>query len=100
MDFQLTPDEEAFRKEVSEFLEKEGSPDYRKKLVTFFDMSSQEDWIEEHRKMAEKLGEKGWLSIHWPQEYGGQDASPLYRLILREELTKYHSPGRMTFVTI
>ncbi len=93
MDFQLTPDEEAFRKEVSEFLEKEGSPDYRKKLVTFFDMSSQEDWIQEQRKMAEKLGEKGWLSIHWPKEYGGQDASPLYRLILREELTRYHSPG-------
>jgi alkylation response protein AidB-like acyl-CoA dehydrogenase len=93
VDFQLTPDEEAFRKEVSEFLEKEGSPDYRKKMVTFFDMSSQEDWIQEQRKMAEKLGEKGWLSIHWPKEYGGQDASPLYRLILREELTRYHSPG-------
>lgn len=93
MDFAFTPEQEAFRKEVSEFLDKEAPPEWRKKRVTFFDSSGQKDWIKIHREMAEKLGAKGWLSIHWPKEYGGQDASPLYRLILREELTKYHSPG-------
>lgn len=93
MDFAFTPEEEAFRQEVAEFLEKEAPPDYRQKRVTFFDMSSQPDWIENQRKMAAKLGEKGWISLHWPKEYGGQGASPFHRLILREELTRYHSPG-------
>ncbi len=93
MNFAFTPEEAAFRKEVAEFLEKEAPPEYRESRVTFFDMSSHEDWIETHRKIAEKLGERGWISMHWPREYGGQDASPFYRLILREELSRYHSPG-------
>ena len=93
MDFAFTPEEEAFRREVAEFLEKEVPPEYREKRLTFFDMSAQHDWIQVHRAMAEKLGAKGWISRHWPKEYGGQGASPFHRLILREELTRYHSPG-------
>jgi len=93
VDFRFTPEQEAFRKEVSEFLDREAPSEWRKKKVTFFDASSQENWIEIHRNMAEKLGAKGWLSLHWPREYGGQDVSPFYRLILREELAKHHSPG-------
>ena len=93
MDFQFSPELEAFRKEVSDFLDKEAPSEWAKKKVTFFDASGQENWVEEHRSMAEKLGAKGWLSIHWPVEYGGQGASPFCRLILREELTRYHAPG-------
>ena len=93
MDFAFSLEEESFRKEVSAFLEKEVPLEYREKRLTFFDMSAQHDWIQVHRKMAEKMGKKGWLSIHWPKEYGGQGVSPFYRLVLREELARYHSPG-------
>jgi alkylation response protein AidB-like acyl-CoA dehydrogenase len=93
LDFSFSPEEEAFRREVAAFLEKEVPREYREKRVTFFDMSSQPDWIQQHRLMAEKLGAKGWLSLHWPEEYGGQGKSPFYRLILREELSRYHAPG-------
>jgi alkylation response protein AidB-like acyl-CoA dehydrogenase len=93
VDFAFTPEEEAFRREVSDFLDKEAPAEWHKKRVTFFDASSQENWIKTHREMAQKLGAKGWLSIHWPREYGGRNASSLYRLILREELAKHHSPG-------
>ncbi len=93
MDFAFTPEEEAFRKEVAAFLEKEVPQEYREKRLTFFDMSAQPDWIQVHRAMAEKLGAKGWISMHWPEEYGGKGVSPFYRLILREELSRYHSPG-------
>ncbi len=45
---------------------------WEKRKVSFFVMSGQENWIETHREMARKLGAKGWLSLHWPKEYGGQ----------------------------
>ena len=93
MDFAFSPEEEAFRGQVAEFLEKEVPREYREKRLTFFDMSAQHDWIKVHRRMAEKMGGKGWLSMHWPGEYGGRGVSPFYRLILREELAGYHSPG-------
>ncbi len=93
MDFKFSPEEEAFRKEVSDFLDKEGPQEWQKRKVSFFDMSGQENWIAIHRDMAQKLGNRGWLSLHWPKEYGGQGLSPFYRLILREELAKHHCPG-------
>jgi 3-oxocholest-4-en-26-oyl-CoA dehydrogenase alpha subunit len=93
VDFGFTPELEAFRKEVSDFLDKEGPAEWHKKRVSFFDMSSQENWIQTYREMTQKIGAKGWLSLHWPKEWGGKGASPFYRLILREELTKHHSPG-------
>ncbi|MFC1942790.1 acyl-CoA dehydrogenase family protein [Chloroflexota bacterium] len=93
MEFRFTPEQEAFRKEVSDFLDKEAPPEWVKHRVSFFDMASQENWIVTYREMCQKIGAKGWLSLHWPKEYGGQGASPIYRLILREELTRHHSPG-------
>ncbi len=93
MDFRFSLEEENFRQEVAVFLEKEGPKEWQKKKVSFFDMSGQENWIAIHREMSQKLGAKGWLSLHWPKEYGGQGLSPFYRLILREELAKYHCPG-------
>jgi alkylation response protein AidB-like acyl-CoA dehydrogenase len=93
LDFKFTPEEEAFRVEVSDFLDKEGPQEWQKRKVSFFDMSGQENWIAIHRDMAQKLGARGWLSLHWPKEYGGQGLSPFYRLILREELAKHHCPG-------
>ena len=93
MDFRFTPEEEAFRQEVSDFLDKEGPKEWHKRKVSFFDMSGQENWIATHRDMSQKLGARGWLTMHWPKEYGGQELSPFYRLILREELAKHHCPG-------
>ena len=93
MDFRFSPEEEAFRQEVSDFLDKEGPREWHKRKVSFFDMSGQENWIEIHRDMSRKLGAKGWLSMHWAEEYGGQGLSPFYRLILREELARHHCPG-------
>jgi alkylation response protein AidB-like acyl-CoA dehydrogenase len=93
MDFNFTTEQNVFRHEVWNFLEKEAPVEWHKRKVSFFEMSGQENWIHIHRKMAQKLGAKGWLSLHWPKEYGGQEWSRFYRLILREELIKHHSPG-------
>lgn len=93
MDFKYTKEQETFRQEVSDFLDKEGPQEWHKKKVSFFEMSGQENWIATHRDMALKFGAKGWLSLHWPEEYGGQGLSRFYRLIFREELSKHQCPG-------
>jgi alkylation response protein AidB-like acyl-CoA dehydrogenase len=93
LDFSFTPEEQAFREEVSDFLDREGPREWQERKVSFFDMSGQENWIAIHRDMSRKLGARGWLSLHWPEEYGGRGLSPFHRLILREELASHHCPG-------
>jgi alkylation response protein AidB-like acyl-CoA dehydrogenase len=43
--------------------------------------------------MAKRLVEKGWLTMAWPKEYGGQDASILDQMIFSEVQTYYGAPG-------
>jgi hypothetical protein len=37
-------------------------------------------------ELMRKLGAKGWLTPTWPKEYGGLNASPMYRYIIENEL--------------
>ena len=59
MDFQLTPDEQAFREEVRAFLD-ENLPD----PVPTDDA----DFI---KKWNQKVREKRWIGFNWPVELGG-----------------------------
>nr|MBI2846250.1 acyl-CoA dehydrogenase family protein [Chloroflexota bacterium] len=54
-----------------------------------------EDWgfVQSVRR---KLGEKGWIAMSWPKEYGGQDASSMKQVIFIEEMAYYRCPGRDT----
>ena len=86
MDFQFTEELERFRQEVRDFLEKEIPPDWM--AVEFNpeqELETEEDWafcLSLRRKMAER----GWLSLWWPKEYGGQGRSRIDYIILREEI--------------
>jgi alkylation response protein AidB-like acyl-CoA dehydrogenase len=93
MDFSFTPEQEDFRSEVREFLEKEFPPERRGMYRDFLSMfgGGTEQW-NFSREMARKLGAKGWLSIAWPKEYGGRD-SPTLQHILVEELAYNKCPG-------
>ena len=68
MDFRYTEDEEKFKKELNEFLDKELTEEI-----------CRQNWEDkglgpEGREFVRKLGAKGWLAPSWPKEYGGQDA--------------------------
>ena len=43
-------------------------------------------------EFTEKLGEKGWLSLTWPKEWGGQERSILEKLVFSEELAYHRAP--------
>ena len=44
------------------------------------------------RAFMAKLGEKGWLGITWPKEWGGQDSDGVYEYLLNEELAGRGGP--------
>ena len=92
MDFAFNQEQEAFRREVQEFIKKEFQSEWRH-VKGFFELLcvSKEDW-KIHVAMAKKFGEKGWLSLAWPKEYGGRN-SPILQNIFTEELAYNECPG-------
>jgi len=93
MDFQFSEEQERFRQEVRDFLDKELPSDWMvAEFVPEADLETEEDWafcLSLQRKMAEK----GWLSLWWPKEYGGLGRSRIEYTILREELVYRGAPG-------
>ena len=89
MDFQFTAEQETFRSELRAFFKKELPQDWEGMDP---EASSDEEW-EFTLHMRRRLGEQGWLAIHWPKEYGGMDASPVTQMIFKEETTYHRVPG-------
>jgi len=80
VDFRYSEEEEKFRKELCEFLDKELTEEV-----------CRQNWEDkgvgpEGREFARKLGAKGWLGLSWPKGYGGGGLPLTYDFILLEEL--------------
>jgi len=93
MDFRFTEEEEAFRKEVRDFLQGMLPPDW---LGVDQDMCHQNEVKEIYQlgtEVRRKLAARGWLGISWPKEYGGQGAPIMKHIILEEELYYQGVPG-------
>jgi len=85
VDFRLTPEQETFRREVEEFLARE-LPAERREI-------REDGWITGFsREFSRKLGARGWIGLTWPRRYGGQERSPLDRLVLTETLLRAGAP--------
>src|SRR5579862_8682019 len=90
MDFQYTPEQEAYRAKVRAWLEANqpgklepvdpesmgGDDPARKRL---------KDW---HRR----LDKGGWMGLTWPKEYGGQQATFIEQVIFQQELGRLNLP--------
>lgn len=93
MDFKFTPEQEALKEEFEEFFEEEAkrAPDgFPGDVLSVFE--SDENWAY-HCSAAKRLGEKGWLSLHWPKEHGGKAYGPIEHFIFHEVRTYYRVPG-------
>lgn len=87
MNFQFSPEDEAFRQEVRAFLRENIPADLaRNSYLTGY-------CPERHdiRRMQKLLHDKGWGAPHWPKEWGGTDWTPLRKHIFMEEL--YNNGG-------
>ncbi|HEY8217536.1 MAG TPA: acyl-CoA dehydrogenase family protein [Acidimicrobiia bacterium] len=86
MDFAFDPEEEAFRTELRDFLDAE-LPDWWRGMFT-----EDERAIPFTRRMCRQLAARGWLTMAWPPEHGGQGASIWMQAILREEMWAREEP--------
>ncbi len=76
MEFRFSAEDEAFRQEVRAFI--------RAELPK----------VREGESFTKKLAAKGWLTMSWPPEYGGQGAPHLRQLVYNEEMAYHRAPGQ------
>src|SRR6266511_3462775 len=87
MDFRFTPEEEAFRKEVHEFIENECPKELRGGDVSFFEQAGHLfTW-------RRKVAQKGWVAPAWPKEYGGAGMSIMEQFIYSMETARMRAPA-------
>jgi alkylation response protein AidB-like acyl-CoA dehydrogenase len=78
MDFDLTPDEQAFRDEVRGFI-REHAPKDRGDFAAV-------------AKWQKQVREKRWVGFSWPKQYGGGGGSVMEQAILKEEMARAQAP--------
>jgi alkylation response protein AidB-like acyl-CoA dehydrogenase len=79
MDFELSPEEEAFRDEVRRFLDENLPPEGQR------DFSHLASW-------NQKVREKRWVGFSWPEEVGGGGGNLMEQVILKDEMAKRKAP--------
>ena len=96
MDFRLTPEQEALKKEFEEFFEQE-MKNAPPEMGTGLEAMLSGEGFPFHRQMVRKVAQKGWLVMAWPKEYGGQDAPIINQLIYSDVMGYYRAPGTDIF---
>jgi alkylation response protein AidB-like acyl-CoA dehydrogenase len=90
MDFSFNEEERQFRQEVLGFIKRE-LPDNWTGTGLLQEAKDGAEW-EFARGMLRKVGDKGWHSLSWPKEHGGQD-SATKQFILSDEMYYHELPG-------
>ncbi len=90
MDFRWTDQDEAFRREIRDFLARELPPDWLHQAGGD-EEGGREDF---EREFAMKLGERGWLACGWPTEYGGMGWSVVQQMLFNEEMAMAKAPRK------
>ena len=80
MDFDFSPEEQAFRAEIRAFLKEHLPKSANKRDPEFLKI-----WLQ-------KVRAKGWVGFSWPKEYGGGGGSIMQQVILKQEMTQHNAP--------
>ena len=96
MDYGYTPQQESLRQEVRQFIADNVTTDVVHEMD---DLESGQGTGKRGRgplvsALFKKIGERKWLGIAWPKEYGGQGNPDIMRqTIVNEELVLARAPG-------
>ena len=89
MDFEFSPEQQAFAAEVDAFLDAHDDPDVfdltRENMAQIVDTPKR-------RAFMAQLGAKGWLGLTWPETYGGSAGEGIYEYLLNERLAGRGGP--------
>ena len=89
MDFQLTQEQQKLKAEFDEFFkaeEKRAPENWVGGFETRFE--TDENW-EYYRSCIDNAAKKGWLSLPWPKQYGGQELSFIEQALFAQS-AEYH----------
>jgi alkylation response protein AidB-like acyl-CoA dehydrogenase len=92
MDLSYSPEEQAYRNDVREWLAANLPADIRDKVVNYHHLSK-DDYLRWHKILAAK----GWSVPHWPKEWGGTGWDITQRYIYDEEFGHAGAPGLPPF---
>ncbi len=87
MDYQFNESDNAFRSEVVDFIDNNWVPPEGS------NEPGDDSFYEAERAFEKRAASKGWLTMAWPEEYGGRGASHIQQMIYREEAAYRGAPG-------
>ena len=85
MRFTFTEEQERFRQEVHDFLKPELT-------AGTFSVRIGDLTCESNRSFSQKMAQRGWIGLTWPEEFGGQGRSYVDKMIMNEEIFKVQAP--------
>lgn len=94
MDLRFSEEDEAFRREVAQWLSDHLTGEFAK-LRGRGGPGDEHELIEERRAWERLLGAAGWNCVGWPKAYGGRGLSLPQQMIFHEEYARAGAPGRL-----
>lgn len=93
MDLRFSPDDEAFRLTVREWLEAQLTGEFR--ALRGVGGPGRDHELHDQRLAWERaLGAAGWIGLGWPEGAGGRGATLVQQVIFHEEYARARAPGR------
>jgi alkylation response protein AidB-like acyl-CoA dehydrogenase len=89
MDFEFSAEQRAFAAQVEQFLDEHDDPEIfdltRENMAQIVDTPKR-------RAFMREMGDRGWLGLTWPKEYGGSEGEGVYEYLLNEALAARGGP--------
>ena len=92
MDFEYTPEQNAFRKEVREWLRANLPPELCVDDAMDERIAGTREVFEKRRLWQAKVNDAGYAGLAWPKEYGGRAAPLMEQIIFDEEYSRARAP--------
>jgi alkylation response protein AidB-like acyl-CoA dehydrogenase len=99
MDFTLTPEQQFFRDEVRDWLERNLPRSWVERLHGGSDIPRPEAY-EFLRQWQGKLNEAGFMGITWPKESGGRGLTFMEEMILQQEMALAKAPPVLNILAV
>jgi alkylation response protein AidB-like acyl-CoA dehydrogenase len=97
LEFAWSADDARFRSELEAFLAEHLPADWEELAKDGPGSEAQADFS---RGFARALAERGWLTPHWPEEFGGRGASAWQHVVLSEELWSRGEPRGPQYMNV